>query len=80
MSDLRKILSILIILGFSFLLNACCLTQALHKRETQYLCYNEAPPLQVPPCVNRQNIGSDYAIPPVSAPKPCEPVCILPPR
>ncbi len=79
MCELRKILGGLTLLGFLFLSSGCCVTQYFHKRETQYLGCCEAPALQVPCSMSRANIGSDYAIPPVAGPKPCQPVCIIPP-
>lgn len=79
MCELRKVLAYLLLFGFALLLNGCCVTQYFHKRETQYLACNDVPPLQVPACMSRMNIGSDYAIQPVAAPRPCEPVCIIPP-
>ena len=51
----------------------------IKKRETEYLCASEAPPLQLPPGCSTTNIGCDYIIPPVATPCTRTPVDITPP-
>lgn len=80
MSRLKQNLGYLLLFACTVLQTGCCAKHYFHQRETQYLTSCEAPPLRVPVGTSCANIGSDYAIPPVAAPKPCEPVCILPPR
>ena len=73
---LTRIISSLLLVVIASSLSGCY----IKKRQLDYLYSRETPPLNVPPCASNVNVGCDYAIPPVMAPPPTGPVCIVPPR